>query len=190
MQAIILNHYKQSVAAKHKIQLKPIILFKGKQYRTPKRTKQTFHKLIDGLTRNDIDRIRRSEVPIIKQAFSFFDKHNTSSERLVRDLKTDFQEKYCLAVNSKVEREKYQVEVNRLEEKDNPIRAIFAVQMLSEGWDVLNLFDIVRCYDTGNTGHNKIGKTTIAEAQLIGRGARYYPFSLPPEHEDKYIRKI
>ena len=62
--------------------------------------------------------------------------------------------------------------------------------MLSEGWDVLNLFDIVRCYDTGSTGHNKIGKATIAEAQLIGRGARYYPFSLPPEHEDKYIRKF
>ena len=190
LQAIILNHYKQSVAAKHKIQLKPIILFKGKTISDSEKNKADFHKLIDGLTRNDIDRIRRSEVPIIKQAFSFFDKHNTSSERLVRDLKTDFQEKYCLAVNSKVEREKYQVEVNRLEEKDNPIRAIFAVQMLSEGWDVLNLFDIVRCYDTGSTGHNKIGKTTIAEAQLIGRGARYYPFSLPPEHEDKYIRKF
>ena len=80
--------------------------------------------------------------------------------------------------------------MNRLEEKNNPIRAIFAVQMLSEGWDVLNLFDIVRCYDTGSTGHNKIGKTTIAEAQLIGRGARYFPFSLPPEHEDKYKRKF
>ena len=29
LQAIILNHYKQSVAAAYKIQLKPIILFKG-----------------------------------------------------------------------------------------------------------------------------------------------------------------
>ena len=190
LQAIILNHYKQSVAAVYKIQLKPVILFKGKTIPDSEKNKADFHKLIDGLTRNDIDRIRRSEVSIIKKAFRFFDKHNASSERLVRDLKTDFQEKYCLAVNSKVERENYQVEVNRLEEENNPIRAIFAVQMLSEGWDVLNLFDIVRCYDTGSTGHNKIGKATIAEAQLIGRGARYYPFSLPPEHEDKDIRKF
>ena len=190
LQATILNHYKQSVAAAYKIQLKPVILFKGKTIPDSEKNKADFHKLMDNLTRNDIDRIRRSEVPIIKQAFHFFDNHNISSERLTRDLKTDFQEKYCLAVNSKVEREKYQVEVNRLEEENNPIRAIFAVQMLSEGWDVLNLFDIVRCYDTGSTGHNKIGKTTIAEAQLIGRGARYYPFSLPPEHEDKYIRKF
>ena len=190
LQAIILNYYKQSVATKYKIQLKPVILFKGKTIPDSEKNKSDFHKLIDSLTRNDIDRIRRSEVSIIKQAFRFFDKHNTNSERLVRDLRTDFEEKYCLAVNSKVEREKYQVEVNRLEEENNPIRAIFAVQMLSEGWDVLNLFDIVRCYDTGSTGHNKIGKATIAEAQLIGRGARYFPFSLPPEHEDKYIRKF
>ena len=190
LQAILLNHYKQSVATKYKIQLKPVILFKGKTIPDSEKNKADFHKLIDSLTRNDIDRIRRSEVPIIKQAFHFFDNHNIRSERLTRDLKEYFQKKYCLAVNSKVEREKYQVEVNRLEEKNNPIRAIFAVQMLSEGWDVLNLFDIVRCYDTGSTGHNKIGKATIAEAQLIGRGARYYPFSLPPEHEDKYIRKF
>ena len=29
----------------------------------------------------------------------------------------------------------------------NGIRAIFAVDMLNEGWDVLNLYDIVRLYD-------------------------------------------
>ena len=190
LQSIILNYYKQSVAAEHKIQLKPVILFKEKTIPDSEKNKANFHILIDRLTANDIDNIRRSEIPIIKQAFRFFDKHNTSSERLTHDLKEYFQEKYCLAVNSKIDREEYQLDVNRLEEKDNPIRAIFAVQMLSEGWDVLNLFDIVRCYDTGSTGHNKIGKTTIAEAQLIGRGARYFPFSLPPEHEDKYKRKF
>ena len=56
--------------------------------------------------------------------------------------------------------------------------------MLSEGWDVLNLFDIVRCYDTGSTK-----KTTTAEAQLIGRGARYFPFILQG-YDDKYKRKF
>ena len=189
LQAVILHYYKQSVAVANKIQLKPIILFKGKTIPDSEKNKADFHKLMESLTRNDIDNIRRSEVPIIKQAFRFFDNYKTGSEQLARDLKAAFHERYCLAVNSKVEREKYQVEVNRLEEENNPIRAIFAVQMLSEGWDVLNLFDIVRCYDTGSTGHNKIGKATIAEAQLIGRGARYFPFTLPG-HEDKYKRKF
>lgn len=47
------------------------------------------------------------------------------------------------------------------------------------GWDVLNLFDIVRLYETRDGGHGKIGKTTMQEAQLIGRGARYMPFAEP-----------
>ena len=76
-----------------------------------------------------------------------------------------------------------------LEDKGNPIRAIFAVQKLNEGWDVLNLFDIVRCYEARDSGKSKIGKTTISEAQLIGRGARYFPFVLS-DYTDKFRRKF
>ena len=47
---------------------------------------------------------------------------------------------------------------------------------LYEEYDVLNLFDIVRCYTTRDSKAGKPGKTTIAEAQLIGRGAWYFPF--------------
>ena len=54
------------------------------------------------------------------------------------------------------------------------------MQKLSEGWDVLNLFDIVRCYETKSSGG---GTTAMREAQLIGRGARYFPFALPPSAE-------
>lgn len=37
--------------------------------------------------------------------------------------------------------------LQHLEDENNPIRAVFAVQKLNEGWDVLNLFDIVRLYE-------------------------------------------
>ena len=40
--------------------------------------------------------------------------------------------------------------------------------MLNEGWDVLNLFDIVRLYETRQSGRGKIAPYTIKEAQLIG----------------------
>ncbi|MFL4916016.1 hypothetical protein [Staphylococcus aureus] len=43
---------------------------------------------------------------------------------------------------------------------------------LNEGWDVLNLFDIVKIDEKKKVNKN----ATNAEAQLIGRGARYYPF--------------
>lgn len=77
-----------------------------------------------------------------------------------------------------------------MEDENNPIRAVFAVQKLNEGWDVLNLFDIVRLYEGQNTGgsNKTIGSTTLSEAQLIGRGARYFPFALDKSQE-KFTRK-
>ena len=183
LQAIILHHYKQTVASNNGIQLKPVILFKSKKICESIQNKDDFHKLIENLTGHRVDEIRQSEVPIIKRAFRYFDKLEISSDEIARSLREDFDEKYCLAVNSEIESKNYQLEVNRLEH--NLIRAIFAVQMLSEGWDVLNLFDIVRCYDIGGNQNT----TPTAEAQLIGRGARYFPFTLQGD-DDKYKRKF
>lgn len=63
---------------------------------------------------------------------------------------------------------------------------IFAVARLTEGWDVLNLFDIVRLSDDPKAKGTKA--TTMSEAQLIGRGARYYPFLL--EDERSFTRRF
>ena len=49
---------------------------------------------------------------------------------------------------------------------------------------MLNLFDIVRISE----GATKTKNTTSSEAQLIGRGARYYPFQY---HNDiSYTRRF
>ena len=185
LQALILSQYKQMVAAKYKIPLdKPVVLFKEKSIPRSKENRKNFRTLIDELTVNQIDNIRKSKVPAVQRAFRFFDENNTSTELLAQQLKSEFEEDCCLTVNSAEERKNYQVLINTLEDKDNPIRAIFAVQQLNEGWDVLNLFDIVRCYETRDSGN-----TTISEAQLIGRGARYFPFVLP-EHTDRFRRKF
>ena len=57
---------------------------------------------------------------------------------------------------------------------NNLYRVVFAVAKLTEGWDALNLYDIVRIEQEAATNKN----ATMVEAQLIGRGARYYPFEL------------
>ena len=199
LQALILNQYKQQIAAIHRIQLKPVILFKAqKTIAQSQENKANFRRLIDELTGNQIDRIRASEVEVVQSAFRFFDERNISSEQLAQYLKSDFQERYCLSVNDETEKETNQILVNTLEDKENPIRAIFAVQKLNEGWDVLNLFDIVRCYETRDTRYSRPGRTTISEAQLIGRGARYFPFTLSDndtesdqsESDEKFRRKF
>ena len=138
LQALILNQYKQEVAAKNNINLKPVILFKAqKTIAQSQENKENFHKLIDGLTGDKIKDIRKSSLEIVKRAFRFFDENNIGADDLARRLKSEFQEAYCLSVNDEAEKKNYQMQVNTLEDKDNPIRAIFAVQKLNEGWDVL-----------------------------------------------------
>ena len=192
LQALILSQYKHEVAAKneYRINLKPVILFKA--HRTIEQSiqnKANFHRLIDELTAEQVEAIRRSNIPAVQRAFQFFDAENTGDGELAERLKWEFQEDYCLSVNNENEKETYQILVNTLEDRSNRIRAIFAVQKLNEGWDVLNLFDIVRCYEARDSGRNRIGKTTISEAQLIGRGARYFPFVLSDNNE-RYRRKF
>ena len=190
VQALILNQYKQEVAAKYQINLKPVILFKAQRtIEQSQKNKEDFHKLIDDLMAAHVANIRRSNIPLVQRAFQFFDDSNISNEQLVGRLKREFQEDYCLSVNDEQEKENYQILVNTLEDSDNRIRAIFAVQKLNEGWDVLNLFDIVRCYTTRDAKAGKPGKTTVAEAQLIGRGARYFPF-VTDDNPDPYRRKF
>ena len=190
LQALILSQYKQEVAAKYQINLKPVILFKAQRTIAQSQdNKDNFHTLVDGLIAEHIARIRRSNIPLVQRAFQFFDDNKISDAQLVERLKRAFQENYCISVNAEKEKENYQILVNTLEDRDNLIRAIFAVQKLNEGWDVLNLFDIVRCYEARDSGKNRIGRTTISEAQLIGRGARYFPFVLSND-TDRFCRKF
>ena len=190
IQAIVLSQYRQEVAVKHNINLKPVILFKAqKTIEQSNENKALFHKIISELSIRDIESVRsRSNIRVIQRAFSFFKERKITDIVLVQKFKDSFAENKCLSVNDEAEKEANQLLVNSLEDKDNRIRAIFAVQKLNEGWDVLNLFDIVRLYEGRDGKNNRPGKTTISEAQLIGRGARYFPFSF--ENRDRFKRKF
>ncbi len=192
IQALIMNLYRQELATSHNINLKPVVLFKAKRtIFESERNKAYFHKLIENLTVNDIDDVRKgNDIKVLRRAFTFFQRNGVTDEEVVHRLQSHFCPENCLSANDDNEAEKNQILLNTLEDENNPIRAIFAVQKLNEGWDVLNLFDIVRMYEERNEDKNgKIGKTTIAEAQLIGRGARYFPFALE-QGQNKFTRKF
>jgi type III restriction enzyme len=190
IQAIILSQYRQEVAGKHGIKLKPVVLFKAQRtIEQSQQNKELFERIIEHLSGNEIAAIRkRTDSPILQKAFAFFKEHGTSDSLLAHKLKDAFAPSKCLSVNDEKEKENNQLLINSLEDGNNQIRAIFAVQKLNEGWDVLNLFDIVRLYETRDAKNAQPGPTTIAEAQLIGRGARYCPFTTIGG-QDKYKRK-
>jgi len=190
IQALVLNLYRHELAAANNINLKPVILFKAKRtIKESEENKANFHNLIDIMSGHLIDHIKgTSTIPIIQKAFKFFDKKNITSSEIAKRIKSNFKFENCISANNDEEADLNQIRLNTLEDENNPIRAVFAVQKLNEGWDVLNLFDIVRLYEGRDGRAGNPGKTTLSEAQLIGRGARYFPFVLE-EGQDKFTRK-
>jgi type III restriction enzyme len=191
IQALILNLYRQELATSNNINLKPVILFKAKKtIAESEKNKEKFHQLIDDFSVAMVEKIQKtSTVPIVQKAFLFFEEKGITANEIVKRIQSNFKPENCLSANNDAEAEKNQILLNTLEDENNPIRAVFAVQKLNEGWDVLNLFDIVRLYEDRDGKDGKPGKTTLSEAQLIGRGARYYPFALE-EGQDKFTRKF
>jgi type III restriction enzyme len=196
LQAVILSQYRRKVAEKYKLHLKPVILFKSKSIKESKENYENFLKKIKSLTSKDIEEIeKRSKGTDLEKAFNYFRNENITFDNLIKELQEDFSEEKVMLLDSENIDEEKQLKLNSLESKNNEIRAIFAVNMLNEGWDVLNLFDIVRLYDMrdgrwdNRLNKYRPGPTTIGEAQLIGRGARYWPFQLNPT-DDMYKRKF
>ncbi len=190
LQAVILNQYRRKVFEKNKKIIKPVILFKSKTIAESKAIFAEFIKSIKELKPETLEKIKgKDENQVISKVFKYFDANGITLENLITELKEDFIDTKCISVNSKEESEEKQIAVNTLEAPDNEYRAVFAVDKLNEGWDVLNLFDIVRLYDTRDAKNGKPGNTTMSEAQLIGRGARYCPFKIT-EEQPLYQRKF
>lgn len=191
LQAILLSQYRLKLFQDNKKTIKPVILFKSDKIESSKSFyKEQFRPLIENLSEADLTRIRtQNSHPLLVKMFEYFDKYLTTEE-LIAEIKDDFSDEKCVSVNSKEEKGNYQLQINSLEDRNNLIRCIFAVDQLNEGWDVLNLFDIVRLYETRSAErHGGPGKQTIQEAQLIGRGARYCPFTTTDKAE-RFLRKF
>lgn len=209
--ALLFAWYRHQIALQYGIaNFKPVMLFRSKTIDDSWADYQTFlqwienadhqdfnflttltQNLNDGGTENEQGKTRT------EQALQFMSEHNLTMSHLANWVKENYQSHNVIITNSqtnKTKKEKTDADteklLNNLEAADNPIRAIFTVERLTEGWDVLNLFDIVRLYEGQNGGgsNKKVGKTaaaTVSEKQLIGRGVRYFPFTF----EDKLPNK-
>ena len=196
LQAVLLSQYRRKLFEKHKKVVKPVILFKSK---TINESKLFFDEFVLGIKKLSVDNLMH-----IKQLndynteayktlfdkggelslatlFKHLDNNGISLDNFIIELKEDFSVDKLISVNSKDESKEKQLAVNSLEDENNEYRVIFAVDKLNEGWDVLNLYDIVRLYNTRDAKDGKPGKGTMSEAQLIGRGARYNPYQITPD---------
>lgn len=189
LQALVLSQYRLKVFQDHRLAIKPVVLFKAAKIADSKDFMAAFLEEIKKLTGSELQRLSGiANNDIMLKAFAYFAENGISFDTLATELRDDFSEEHCVSVNDDKDATQKQILLNSLEDADNPYRAIFEVKKLDEGWDVLNLFDIVRLYETRQSGSKKLSPATIAEAQLIGRGARYCPFQLD-EEQPKFQRK-
>ncbi|MDD3324141.1 MAG: DEAD/DEAH box helicase family protein [Sulfurospirillaceae bacterium] len=183
LQAIMISEYRKIIAEKHGIALKPVVMFKNKSTKQADENYALFCTLIEKLEPKHIEHIleHSKHVSIIAKMKETLLHANDFTARLKHAF---YKDKTVLIYGTSADKEATLKNLNEMEAPYNHIRAIFAVEILNEGWDVLNLFDIVKLDEAP---HSK-NKTTTKEAQLIGRGARYYPFSL--EGDERYKRKF
>lgn len=170
---------------------KPVVLFKSAKVAVSLAMERQFNELIAGLTANDLRQFITSQQlldsngnAVLELAYKYYMSNEDDLAKIVGEIKHDFNPKNVLNANdasgNMLEKGQYE-KLNTLESPNNFYRVVFAVAKLTEGWDVLNLYDIVRISEEAKANKN----STMAEAQLIGRGARYYPFELNGERSYK-----
>jgi type III restriction enzyme len=208
LQALLLNWYRYAIATKYGIaNFKPVILFRSKTIEESKADYQKFLELCKNIKAKDfyftkkLAKIKSADQDpynldgrIFERITLYLKENNISFETVVQYIRENFKERNLIITNSKdgtktKERTSSEQDrlLNNLEDSNNHIRAIFTVQRLTEGWDVLNLYDIVRLYEGRDMDfHNKkAGSSTTSEVQLIGRGVRYYPFSYKDKEKNR-----
>ena len=208
LQALLFQWYRHKIAIKNDIaNLKPVILFRSKTIEESKADYEEFLNWIDTISSSDFDFLKNI-ADKIAQSKSLYEQGKSRTEQVLAFIKNEnlhfgdvanwikqsYQEKNTIITNSKTNKTKKEKTddeteklLNSLEDKNNHIRAIFTVDRLTEGWDVLNLFDIVRLYQGQNTGGStkKTPEATTKEKQLIGRGVRYCPFAFNDKIKNK-----
>lgn len=208
LQALLFNWYRHKIAVKNNIKnFKPVILFRSKTIDESEEDFRFFNEIIENLTSDDFDFLSKIDKKMddsnsiyeqgksrTQMVMEYIIMENISLNEIIEFLKYNFAKNKCIITNSesnknKTERTTQEQEIllNSLEDSNNGIRAIFTVKRLTEGWDVLNLYDIVRLYQGQNAGGStkKTPKATVEEKQLIGRGVRYYPFKYKDKIENK-----
>ncbi len=208
LHALLFHWYRHKIALKNGIaNFKPVILFRSKTIDESKADYEDFINWTSNIKSDDFDFFKGIEGKISQnksiyeqgksrneQVLDFIKNENITYSEIAYFIKDNFKERNIIITNSKTNKTKTEQTteeqdklLNSLEDKNNHIRAIFTVDRLTEGWDVLNLFDIVRLYQGQNTGGSSktVPEATTKEKQLIGRGVRYFPF----EYKEKIKNK-
>lgn len=189
--AVALSEFRRLLAERTMhVQIKPIVLIKSVKIAQSEADREFFDNVISSLRVEDLHWLRDTagrnqaegrRYEIIDDMFSWIKRnlsHGWNDDGLaefVNQIKMSFVHDNTLIYNSQ-KKENPEL-IMRLDDPRNNIRAVFSVNALNEGWDVLSLYDIIHFDISANK------KVSMQDIQLIGRGARYCPYALPSNYK-------
>lgn len=173
------------------VPLNPVVLIKSTKVKKSKEDREFFDNVISSIRKEDLLRLKElskknadsHEHEILTDMFNWLAKPANGFvsqgdwdglEKFIASIRQSFIHENTLIYNNET-KENPEL-LAQLDNERNQIRAIFSVNALNEGWDVLSLFDIVH-FDISESK-----QVSLQDIQLIGRGARYWPYELPKEY--------
>ncbi|MFZ1301819.1 MAG: DEAD/DEAH box helicase family protein [Candidatus Microsaccharimonas sp.] len=186
--AVALSEYRRLLAERVMgIYISPIVLIKSIKIAQSEDDRAFFDSVIGSLRPEDLDHLRElvkenkdREHEILSDMFKWLASKEAGLissgdwdglKAFTAEIRASFAPDNTLIYNSQ-KKEKADL-LPLLDSPRNTIRAIFSVNALNEGWDVLGLYDIIH-FDISESK-----KVSLQDIQLIGRGARYMPYELP-----------
>ncbi len=197
--AVALSEYRRLLAQREMgVDMKPIVLVKSIKIAQSEADRLFFDNVISSLRPEDLSRLKElgkennnHEHEILHDMFTWLaDQRNgfvsqgdwDGLNKFVSEIRTSFAHDNTLIYNSQ-KKERAEL-LPLLDSSRNTIRAIFSVNALNEGWDVLSLYDIIH-FDI-----SEAKKVSLQDIQLIGRGARYFPYELPREYSPDEVSHL
>lgn len=156
--AVALSEYRKLLAERAmNVTISPIVLIKSIKIAQSEEDRKFFDSVIGSLRPEDLNRLKElgrenknREHEILADMFKWLASKESGLisqgdwdglKAFTAEIRASFAHDNTLIYNSQ-KKEKAE-ELTRLDEPRNTIRAIFSVNALNEGWDVLGLYDIV-----------------------------------------------
>ena len=190
--AVALSEFRKVFAARTMgVTINPIVMLKSTKIAQSEEDRKFFDNVVSSIRVEDLLKLKElskdnkveHEHEILADMFRWLENPKNGFVQqgeandwnglnaFIASIKLSFAHENTLVYNSK-DKENPEL-LARLDDPRNRIRAIFSVNALNEGWDVLSLYDIIH-FDISATK-----KVSLQDIQLIGRGARYCPYKLP-----------
>lgn len=178
--AVVLSQYRKRLFNDlMNVDINPVVLIKSTKIAKSEDDREFFNGVLESLRPRDLQKLRETQSDqdgLISKIFAWLANSRLSEEEFIAEIQHAFAPSSTLIYNSQ-KKESPEL-LAMLDTERSNIRAIFSVNALNEGWDVLSLFDIIH-FDI-----SEMKKVSLQDIQLIGRGARYYPFRLPKNYQD------